>query len=63
MREDPEAVGLKVQEFTATDADVVGRLWVKAKRFGLAGLELDDAKVRQAVLVERVLADDVFDCP
>jgi hypothetical protein len=25
----------------------------------LAGPELDDAKVRQAVLVERVLADDV----
>jgi hypothetical protein len=28
----------------------------------LAGPELDDAKVRQTVFVDRVLADDVFDC-
>jgi PIN domain nuclease of toxin-antitoxin system len=36
MREDLEAVGLKVQEFTATHADVAGRLWAKTKRFGLS---------------------------
>lgn len=36
MREDLEAVGLRIHEFTATHADVTGRLWGKTKRFGLS---------------------------